>query len=33
MGMAAGAIEPLRMLRRIPGFVRLDWFHAFKLLT
>ena len=30
---AARAIEPLCMLWCIPGFVRNDWFHAFKLLT
>lgn len=29
---AARAIEPLCMLWCIPGFVRNDWFHAFKLL-
>ena len=35
MGMieAARAIEPLCMLWCIPGFVRNDWVHAFKLLT
>lgn len=30
---AARAIEPLCMLWCIPGFVRNDWTHAFKLLT
>lgn len=30
---AAGAIEPLCMLWCIPGFLRNDWIHAFKLLT
>jgi predicted dinucleotide-binding enzyme len=30
---AARAIEPLCMLWCIPGFVRNDWFHAFKLLS
>lgn len=30
---AARAIEPLCMLWCIPGFVRNDWVHAFKLLT
>ncbi len=30
---AARAIEPLCMLWCIPGFVRNDWKHAFKLLT
>jgi predicted dinucleotide-binding enzyme len=30
---AARAIEPLCMLWCIPGFVRNDWFHAFKLLA
>lgn len=30
---AARAIEPLCMLWCIPGFVRNDWAHAFKLLT
>ena len=30
---AARAIEPLCMLWCIPGFVRNDWRHAFKLLT
>jgi hypothetical protein len=30
---AARAIEPLCMLWCIPGFVRNDWMHAFKLLT
>jgi predicted dinucleotide-binding enzyme len=30
---AARAIEPLCMLWCIPGFLRNDWFHAFKLLT
>jgi hypothetical protein len=30
---AARAIEPLCMLWCIPGFIRNDWFHAFKLLT
>ena len=30
---AARAIEPLCMLRCIPGFLRNDWMHAFKLLT
>ncbi len=29
---AARAIEPLCMLWRIPGFIRNDWFQAFKLL-
>lgn len=29
---AARAIEPLCMLWCIPGFLRNDWFHAFKLL-
>jgi predicted dinucleotide-binding enzyme len=29
---AARAIEPLCMLWCIPGFIRNDWFHAFKLL-
>lgn len=29
---AARAIEPLCMLWCIPGFVRNDWYHAFKLL-
>jgi 8-hydroxy-5-deazaflavin:NADPH oxidoreductase len=35
MGAAesARAIEPLCMLWCIPGFVRNDWTHAFKLLT
>jgi predicted dinucleotide-binding enzyme len=35
MGMveAARAIEPLCMLWCIPGFLRNDWVHAFKLLT
>jgi hypothetical protein len=35
MGMAeaARAIEPLCMLWCIPGFLRKDWVHAFKLLT
>jgi hypothetical protein len=35
MGMAesARAIEPLCMLWCIPGFLRNDWRHAFKLLT
>lgn len=35
MGMAeaARAIEPLCMLWCIPGFLRSDWMHAFKLLT
>jgi predicted dinucleotide-binding enzyme len=30
---AARAIEPLCMLWCIPGFIKNDWFHAFKLLT
>ena len=30
---AARAIEPLCMLWCIPGFLRNDWIHAFKLLT
>jgi 8-hydroxy-5-deazaflavin:NADPH oxidoreductase len=30
---AARAIEPLCMLWCIPGFLRNDWTHAFKLLT
>ncbi len=30
---AARAIEPLCMLWCIPGFIRNDWMHAFKLLT
>ncbi len=30
---AARAIEPLCMLWCIPGLLRNDWFHAFKLLT
>ena len=30
---AARAIEPLCMLWCIPGFIRNDWVHAFKLLT
>jgi 8-hydroxy-5-deazaflavin:NADPH oxidoreductase len=30
---AARAIEPLCMLWCIPGFIRNDWFHAFKLLA
>jgi predicted dinucleotide-binding enzyme len=30
---AARAIEPLCMLWCIPGFLRNDWFHAFKLLS
>ena len=30
---AARAIEPLCMLWCIPGFLRNDWAHAFKLLT
>jgi predicted dinucleotide-binding enzyme len=30
---AARAIEPLCMLWCIPGFLRNDWFHAFKLLA
>ena len=30
---AARAIEPLCMLWCIPGFLRSDWTHAFKLLT
>jgi 8-hydroxy-5-deazaflavin:NADPH oxidoreductase len=29
---AARAIEPLCMLWCIPGFLRNDWVHAFKLL-
>lgn len=29
---AARAIEPLCMLWRMPGFLRNDWVHAFKLL-
>ena len=29
---AARAIEPLCMLWCVPGFIRNDWFHAFKLL-
>ena len=29
---AARAIEPLCMLWCIPGFIRNEWFHAFKLL-
>jgi predicted dinucleotide-binding enzyme len=35
MGKAEGAraIEPLCMLWCIPGFLRNDWSHAFKLLT
>jgi len=31
--LAARAIEPLCMLWCIPGFLRNDWVHAFKLLT
>jgi 8-hydroxy-5-deazaflavin:NADPH oxidoreductase len=31
--LAARAIEPLCMLWCIPGFLRNDWMHAFKLLT
>jgi len=31
--VAARAIEPLCMLWCIPGFLRNDWMHAFKLLT
>ena len=31
--VAARAIEPLCMLWCIPGFLRNDWVHAFKLLT
>jgi predicted dinucleotide-binding enzyme len=30
---AARAIEPLCMLWCIPGFLKNDWKHAFKLLT
>jgi predicted dinucleotide-binding enzyme len=30
---AARAIEPLCMLWCIPGFLRQDWVHAFKLLS
>jgi hypothetical protein len=30
---AARAIEPLCMLWLIPGFLRNEWSHAFKLLT
>jgi predicted dinucleotide-binding enzyme len=30
---ATHAIEPLGMLWCIPGFLRNDWVHAFKLLT
>jgi len=30
---AARAIEPLCMLWLIPGFLRKQWSHAFKLLT
>jgi predicted dinucleotide-binding enzyme len=30
---AARAIEPLCMLWCIPGFLRNEWTHAFKLLT
>jgi len=30
---AARAIEPLCMLWCIPGFLRQDWVHAFKLLN
>jgi hypothetical protein len=30
---AARAIEPLCILWCIPGFLRNDWTHAFKLLT
>jgi 8-hydroxy-5-deazaflavin:NADPH oxidoreductase len=30
---AARAIEPQCMLWCIPGFLRNDWFHAFKLLA
>jgi hypothetical protein len=30
---AARAIEPLCMLWCIPGFLRNEWSHAFKLLT
>ena len=30
---AARAIEPLCMLWCIPGFLRNDWVHAFKMLT
>jgi 8-hydroxy-5-deazaflavin:NADPH oxidoreductase len=30
---AARAIEPLSMLWCIPGFLRNDWYHAFKLLN
>ena len=35
MGKAEGAraIEPLCILWCIPGFLRNDWSHAFKLLT
>lgn len=31
--VAARAIEPLCILWCIPGFVKNDWYHAFKLLT
>jgi hypothetical protein len=31
--VAARAIEPLCMLWCIPGFLRNDWVHAFKLLA
>ena len=30
---AARAIEPLAILWCIPGFLRKDWSHAFKLLS
>jgi predicted dinucleotide-binding enzyme len=32
MAEAARAIEPLSMLWCIPGFIRNDWTHAFKVL-
>ena len=31
--MAARAIEPLCILRCLPGFLRDDWQHAFTILT
>lgn len=31
--LGSGAIEPLAILWCIPGFLRQDWMHAFKLLT
>jgi len=33
LGSRARAIEPLCMLWCIPGFLRQDWVHAFKLLS